>query len=343
MSTFANVYFGVPTPILRVNRQIYREAWGIFQLENFWTIVSVNKAGFGKELKARGFPIATGSHLEPHIKFPVMRVTVIFSSLKDHKQNDVLVVATAHLKPSMRALWTATGASEMEVLVHIQPPVTNKTPGRRELLRPFRRLRSIKRVAVWNAVLDRHVDLRLPGMTTTDEIDAILGELTAGIDSLYQHMEHKQWLDALAQAEDNSVLMNDSQVVYDPRLSGVKLGVDPATARARSPAAKHVMTANALGVAELALHMHQFPSTIRFVNFALRIFPALPFPGDELAQSIVFLFRALALVGMHEPDQAFTDIEKARALAPDSSELAAVSRAWQDKFGPLPNSVGVGS
>lgn len=49
-----------------------------------------------------------------NVKFPVMKVKVVFPSLENRKESDTLVVATVHFKQLIRALWTAKGASEME-------------------------------------------------------------------------------------------------------------------------------------------------------------------------------------------------------------------------------------
>lgn len=101
--------------ILLTNRQTYRDTWGVFQLENMWALVHFNKANVGKEMKDNGFPVASGDNLWLHVKFPVMKVTVVFPGLEDQKQSDTLVVATIYLKQLVRALWTAKGASEMDI------------------------------------------------------------------------------------------------------------------------------------------------------------------------------------------------------------------------------------
>lgn len=64
---------GYQIAILLTNRQTYREAWGIFQLQNVWTLVRFNKVGVGKEMKDRGFPVASGDNLWRRVKFPVMK------------------------------------------------------------------------------------------------------------------------------------------------------------------------------------------------------------------------------------------------------------------------------
>lgn len=170
---------GYQIAILLTNQQIYREVWGIFQLENIWTIIRFNKAGVAKEMKDHGFPIFSASNLWCHFKFPVLKVKIMFPTLKDQKQSDSLAVATVHLKQVMRALWTARGASEMEVVVNVQPPHTKNSPYEHCLLRPFFKLRSVKRLVILGVSAQGYIDDLTRAITTTDGINQTLGELAA--------------------------------------------------------------------------------------------------------------------------------------------------------------------
>lgn len=89
---------GYQISILRANAQIYREARDIFHLENFWTVVRVNKAGFGKEMKDHHFPVLTGGDVWRQVRCPVLKVTVTFASLPAQKQSEALLLATVHHK-----------------------------------------------------------------------------------------------------------------------------------------------------------------------------------------------------------------------------------------------------
>ena len=170
--------------ILQTNRQIYREAWGIFHLENSWTIIQVNKAGFGKDMKDHGFPVATAENIRRHVKFPVMEVNVIFPSLEDQTQSDDLAVATVHLKQVIRALWTAKGALEMEVTIHLQPARTKISPSERSLLRPFRKLSSIKRLDILGGSDNIYINELTRAVTSADSINQSIDKLTASVQCL---------------------------------------------------------------------------------------------------------------------------------------------------------------
>ena len=229
----------------------------MFQLENFWTVVKVNKPGFGKEMQDRGFPVAVASDLCPHVRFPVMKVTVIFPGPKDQFPSDSIIMASAHLKQLMRALWTATGASEMDVLIHIKPRLTNKWPSARRLLGPFFKLRGIKEVIIMGARERKYVEAVTSAITTTDGLHQSYAELAAGIKRLQGYIKAERWSRAVAEAERHAMLLSDCNIVYGQRFLGIEPGIHIHIANIRNRAAKEIMTAAAIGMAEVTLHLHQ--------------------------------------------------------------------------------------
>ena len=347
---------GYQISILRVNRQIYREAWGIFHLENFWTIVCVNKAGFGKDMKDRGFPVAVADDLCRHIRFPVLKVTVTFPSLEGQKQSDALVISTVHLRQLMRALWTAKGASEMTVMIDVQPPLTKNSPSAGCLLQPFFKLRSVKRVIILGMSKRRYLDELTRAVTTTNGINQAFGELTVGLKCLQWYIKAQRWGHAIAQAEKHSILMTDCRLMYGSCLVGMVPGLDAHTALSRCRAASEITIAADMGMAEVTLHLRQYATTVRFANSALRRIPNLarfrpvtavmpkvgvpPYhqllPPESEAKCNMHLILARSHMGLQQADLAFGDIQKARELMPTSVAVASVSTAWQAKFGPFP-------
>ena len=349
--------------ILLTNRQIYREAWGIFHLENTWTLVRINKAGIGKEIRDHGFPVATADNLQRHVKFPVMKVTVLFSSLDD-KQSDTLVVATVHLKQLMRALWTAKGASEMGVLIRVQPPLTKSSPDVHSLLRPFLKLRSIKRLVVCGVSEKEYIDELTGAITTTDGVHQSLGEIAASIKRLQRYVKAERRELIVAQAVKLSFLLTDCDNVYGSRMFGIGPGIDIDTAVARNQVAHEIMINTAMVFGEVTLSLGQYASAIIFAEQALDhishtsnfqhvapvhptavVLPCHQLPpltgiitsGNETKCNIL-LMRARAYMGMQRAEDAFHDIESAGELMPDSATLATISQAWQVTFGPVPGS-----
>lgn len=357
--------FGCQISILRANRQIYREAWGIFHLENFWTIVRVNKAGFGKEMKDRGFLVLPAGDLWLRTGFPVMKVKVDFPSLEDQEQNDVLAVASIHLKQLMRALWTAKGASEMEVMITIQPPLMDKSPSQRDLLEPFFKLRGIKRVSILGVSKQRDIDQLTRKITTTDGLNQTFNELTAGVRRLQRYIKARQWELAIGQAEKHAIRMTDCKTVYGNRFIGIERGLNNTTAVARGQAALEIIIATAIGFAEVTLCQYEYINTISFVRralYALHVFsrvsnflpgnpgthaivvppryPLLPITGtvpfENEIKCVLLLIRARAYMGIERGEPAMEDIQKARELMPNSMTLVSVSQTWHYMFGPYP-------
>ncbi|MCJ1266051.1 hypothetical protein MMC22_005933 [Lobaria immixta] len=341
---------GYQIAILLTNWQIYREAWGIFHIENYWTIIRVNKAGIGKNMIDHGFPVATTANLWRHVKFPVMKVMVTLPSLKDQKQSDYLVVATIHLKQLMRALWTAKGASEMEVRIELQPPQTKNSPGERYLLRPFFKLRSIKKPIVLGGSENAYVDELRRAITTTDGIRQTRGEVFASL-----------------KRQKLSFLNADYKTVYgNRRVIGMGPRLNMNTAMARNQIAKETLIATSMVSSGITLYLGPYASAIDSADLGLNavarvfVFPHVaPAPptivahpyhqllitaGNETA-CYMLVDRARAYIDMQRAEDALRDIKIARLLTPSTAGrgtssrlLALVSRSWQDSFGPLPSS-----
>lgn len=352
--------------ILRTNQQIYSEASNIFHLENFWVVVHVNKAGFGQEMKDNGFPVLLAGNLWRCVKFSALKVLVTFPSLDDQNQSDALVVPTVYLKQLVRALWTAKGASEMEVIVHVRRPLTNKSPKEGSLLRPFLQLRSIKRFVILRACGHEYMNERPRAVTTTetDGINQTFRELTAGLKYLQRCIKKKRWRVAMAQAEKHLKLMIDRRVVYGERFKGADPSLDSNLGTARAWAAHEINIASAMSLAEVNLHVHRYSTAITDADHALDLisrisifkyvapadptdaFPPCPqifsstgiFTSHKQTKCHILLIRAWGYMGLQQANDAFHDIERVRKLKPKDKKLrkklAIVSRAWQAMFNP---------
>ena len=345
--------------ILRANRQIYHEACSIFNLENFWTIVRVNKAGFGKQMKDRGFPIATAHDLWHGFRFPVMKVTVIFPTLVDQRQSDAFLIATDHLKQLMRVLWTAKGSSEIEVIIHVQPPLTNKSPSERHLLDPFLRLRSIKKITILGVSKHGYASQLTFKLMTRDGLTQTYADLMASIHHMQRFIKAQQWKQAILRAQKHAILLTDSKIVYGNRFVGVEPGLNINTSIARSHAANEIFVATTLGIAEVNLHVRQYNDAIHFAKRALTLlsrisvfnpalaaipimppnYPLLIITGTVTSvnnfKCYIHCIRARASMGMQQAENAMVDIEKAREFMPTSATLASVSEDWQARFGSV--------
>lgn len=365
---------GFQVSILRANRQIHLESWSIFHLENFWTVVRVNKAGFGKEMKDRGFAVATGRDLWRDIKLPVMRVTVSFPSLQGQEHSDTLLVASVHLAQLMRGLGTAKGASGMEVTIHVLPPPTGNPPDEGSLLAPFKKLRSIRRLTMLGVAKQTYVVQLTRAITTTNGITRTFDELTASVRSLQGYIEEERWGSAIPQAEKLATLMADCKTVYGNRFFGIETGLNINAAVARSQAARDITIAIAMGIAQVTLFMRQYGNTILFATHALELvngitaihpanpitaanpviivapnhplvtYPLFPListgtvPFENEVRCFILTIRARAYIGLRRGKKALNDIEKAQELMPNSLPLFSVSMMWDAMFDPIPGS-----
>lgn len=352
--------------ILFTNRQIYREAWGIFHLENTWTVVCFNKTGIVKEIKGRGFPVATADNLQRYVKFPVMKVAVVFPSLEDKKQSDTLVVATVHLKQLVRVLWTAKGASEMEVTIDIQPQWTKNSPDALSLLRPFLKLRSIKRLIICGVSETEYIEELTDAVTTTDGINQSLGEMAAIIKRLQRYVKARRMELVVALAAELFFMLIDCENVYDSRMFGDGDDVSIETTVARNLVSHEIMIDTAMVFGEITFSLGQPDRTICFADQALdynsyrssyqHLIPMLstvvdvvhpchqlpPLTGTITSRNetkcSILLMRARGYMAMGCANDALRDIESAREIMPDSTTLAGVSGAWEIMFGPVPGS-----
>ncbi|MCJ1424670.1 hypothetical protein MMC29_002558 [Sticta canariensis] len=351
--------------ILRTNWQIYHEASSIFNLENFWTIVRVNKAGFGKEMKDRGFPIMTADDLWCRFRFPVMKVTVRFPTLHCWGQCDAFLIATFHLKQLMRVLWTAVGSSEIEVMIQVQPPLTKNSPSERQLLVPFFRLVGIRKVIVSGVSDQGNIAKLTSAITTGIDIDRVHIGLMRSLCFLQGCVKEQRWGDAIAHTERHTTLLADCRTVFGNRIFGIEPGLNVNKAIARRSIAVEIFIAAALANAEVSLHQQIYTNAIRFATRALTLFhselvyyPAiaatlnvlvpprqfmlLPITGTTASLNEflcrILCVRAGAYIGTQKAGCAVRDINEARELMPTSSMLASVSEDWQARFGSVASS-----
>lgn len=323
--------------LLRVNHQIYCEARGIFHAENFWTLVLVNKANFGKEMKECGFPVLPVSDLCRRMRFFVMGIAVKFPILQN--QTDTLLVATAHFKQLVRALWTANGASEMEVKICIQPQRTNNSPCEHCLLRPFFNLRSIKRFVVFDGSEHEYINELACAITTTDGVDQTFKELTESLECLQRYIKAERWTHAVAQATKHSIIFQDCKIVYGNCLLGDGRNIDLSASVAREKRSKEIRLATAIALAEVTLYLGQYASTVEFADCAFDLavlasfFHPRSFFFDDEWRGSIFLIHARAYMGMQDGLLALCNLDCARDLMPNSVAVASAFQTWQFMFG----------
>lgn len=337
------------TSIFRLNRQVYHEATDIFWFQNFWTLVRVNKEGFGKEMKDSGFPIIllTADESWRQSAFPVLKVKVVFASLRSQNQSDLSLVPISQLQHLVRVLWTANGALEMVVKIKFQQPFRNPAVAERYLLRPFKKLRGIKEVIISGATEQKYIDELTGAISVTAKggIIQTFGELAKGAKLLENYIKTDRWEDAIDRAEEQATLVGDCLSVYYTRFIWMR-GLSINALRARTQAAQELILATTKGAAEITLHLQQYSDTVDFASLGLIAFdtiqpdteasPPQPITGttnfNRETRCEVLLLRARAYMGKREAQLAWSDIEQVRAMMPNSMGLAVTSRAWELMF-----------
>lgn len=282
-----------------------------------------------------------------------------FPGLEGQKQNDTIVVATIHLRKLMRALWTANGASGMEVMIDVLPAPTHKSPSEIDLLLHFSGLRDIKQVVVSGVSESRCIDQLTCVITAMDGVERSFAELYVYVEDLRGYIKAERWRHAVRRAKTLSILLNDCKIVYGNRFVGIEPGIKTTTAIACSRMSKDLFIATAMGIAEISLYQRKYPRAVRFADRALELFSRISFfqlfnlnvvtPPFNSFLSItgtvavenetkcsILLIRARAFMGMCKAMLALRDIEKARELVPNSVALASVSQAWHVMFDPIP-------
>lgn len=94
--------------LLRVNRQIFEEAYSVFCRENYWITVQSNRVQFLDCMIDKGFPIKR-SNGEPNIKDSILDLRAMFGKPSSSSRHGTCAVATQFAACLPRTLFTSTG------------------------------------------------------------------------------------------------------------------------------------------------------------------------------------------------------------------------------------------
>ena len=235
----------------------------------------------------------------------------------------------------------------MEVVLFVQPQLTNISPRKDELWRPFKKLRASRLVVAVNAATRVYLDpLRV--VSAPVDIDLSFRELTVGIERLQRYIDAGQWERAITQAENHATFLSDCKVVYGQRFYGIDPNISANVAVSRSNAAKKILIDGAVAPANVTLHLDQYANTVLFAKDALancrvtlypHVTPAHLAVLSSRGECSILLVRAAAYIGMERSEAALSDMEKVREFWPDCTTLVPLSQAWQEKFGLFLGSV----
>lgn len=309
--------------ILRVNHQLYQEALTIFQQENFWVLVRINKSGFGKQMKDLGFTVFPCANFT-HIKNPVLSVNAQFHSPFIITQSDCFVVSIMHLDQLFRVLWTVAGTEQMMVQFQRFLPSSRRSPDTILLLRRFLHLIGPK----WTFLVrgPRYNDMEISRMfrpsSSKEAIDLVLSATYARTEKTERYMEAGKWDKAVAMSQDSLYFYTDAQIIYGYHLmpSG-----GPYTAEERY---EQFMEPKSLGLrlmiafADIALHFRHYRRAVDFCRMGLISNPSNTASIRPAYKCWILTIRARAHAAQHMEQEAYLDFNSAAMWAPHIAALA---------------------
>ena len=292
--------------ILRVNRQVYKEAYPIFRDGNQWITFQCNKAGFSKDMKESGFNVIYCGNTR-HIKNPILKITAIFSSLLEKNENDTCVLSCYGIHQLPRVLWTAKGMEEMVLGLDVHPAVSKSPKNEDELMFLFNQLRGIRRVDVRGS--PRYAE-SLPKQVTLLYKDAadIRVDLDLCIGQFHMYKKRNRWGEAAAYCEATIAFLADCYKVYGSHFIEdnylLFMSIRSLTERI------------AMNLAEAKLQLFDYKLALKYAKYALRISP--DFSQNELR---LHLLHGQAYTGLKQNSKAMRALLDAQACKPTDSTI----------------------
>ena len=306
--------------ILRVSRQVYKEAHGIFQNENQWVVLGSNKPGFSEAIRDHGFNVVYCGEVE-HIKNPILIIAVIFPSLNLAEAINSCIMTTVDIDQLSRALWTAKGMEGM-VLQLILPPGLSESPNMEDILiEPFCLVRGIRHAEVTGSPKFAE---RLPKAAREpfENGAEILAEMAQVCSVVQSYKEQDRWIEAAEACELTITFLADCYKVYG---SNIIEDNDQVFAQIRLVAVKF-----ALDLSEARSCLRQYKLGLKYAEYALRISPVPP-PMFQIC-----LLRGQAYTGLKQHTEAMRDLLDAQERKPQDSAMLKALGTLKQSLDPDP-------
>ena len=305
--------------ILRVNRQVYKEAYPIFRDENHWITFECNKAGFSKDMKASGFNVVYCGDTR-HIENPVLQIAVFFPSLLERHEVDSCVLSCYGIHQFPRALWTAKGMEEMVLYIKLHPTVSKIPENEDGFMFLFKQLRGIEYAVVEGSP---KYEESLPKEVTRPYKDAadIRIDLQVCIQQFKTFKEENRWTEAASHCESTIAFLADCYKVYGSQF------IEDNDLVFNSIRSLTVQIAMDLAVAKL--HVSDYQLGLKYARYALRITTDLSHNGfclHLLHGLCLHLLLGQAYMGLKQYPKAMMALLNAQACNPtDSAIIQALS------------------
>jgi len=312
--------------ILSTCRQIYAEASSVFPLENTLIMVRVNKAGYGKAIKERGFGVVYRGNVD-HIKHPVLKVSVEFPSLKSRNGEDTFVISPVSLTQLPRALWTTKGLEEMILSLELHPIFASRPANEEDdLLFCFHQIRGLRKLNLKGVQQKKYIKgmpnaLKAPYKHGKE----ILKDLEFGLLAPQHAVQHRNWalLVAADHIEATIAFLADCYKIY-----GEDFVCD--NNQNHEKICKTAINL-AAGLAQLRLRVGQYESVIKYATLAQRILPIADHSKVDL-----LLMRGEAYEALGQDVKLMKDLLEAQQLMPENKLVTVELTKLKKRLDPDP-------
>ena len=310
--------------MLRLNQQVHDEAWTIFARENNWITITINKLGYGAEMKKRGFGVVYCGKLD-HITSPVLKVSIEFPSLRSRREKDTFAMTAAGLNRLPRALWTTVGMREMELRLELHPLFAT-VPAKKEdeVLNCFYQLRGIRKVTLKGGNQKKHKQM-IPTelIRPHDDADDISRDLKLVVQFINEGWKSSERQELAELAESTIAFLSDCFKVYGNQFMAEDGKVFEAIAYATIRLAE--------GIAQARMELHEHRSVIKYATYAMCI---LPITRKRRASLLILRGEAHGAIG--ENMKQMRNLLEAQELTPNDQSVTKKFVALKKSLHPDP-------
>ncbi len=310
--------------ILVTCRQIHAEASAIFALENTWITVRVNKAGYGKALKERGFGVVYCGNVD-RFPNPVLKVSIVFPSLQSQHEEDTFVMSPVSLLQLPRALWTTKGLEEMVLSLEVHRIFTARpADDEDDLLECFYQIRGLHKLILRGIQQKKYLrDMPSALQAPYKDGNEILKDLRQALLAFKYAHRHKNWEALANRVEASFAFLADCYKIYGSQFVNGK-------GETYKEICKTIIDL-AAGIAQLRLRVGEYDSVIKYATLAQTIMPIAPHSKVDL-----LIMRGEAYEALGQDVKLMKDLLEAQKLMPENKTVTAELGKLKKRLDPHP-------
>ncbi len=317
--------------LLRVNRQIYDEASGIFAEENPWIFINTTKKRLSQDLRDHGYGVIRcggEKEIRQMIKFPVVEMSIYFPRPHEtrapyqthgpHRHDGMIrfAVSTAGINQLPRALWTLKHSCLMGIFYDTSPNYTRFPKAAREVVNAFSRL---QKFGIPHPILPSgpkcrvHLPHRLRFGTTESDIHT---ELQHALTATDRYTTQGKWQEVENLCEASLAYLTDCSKIHGRT-------IHTSTEITQSTAA--IVAALAIRLQQAKFLHKDYKAAIKYCSYVLmlRQFQVngtniISFGRSVLAR--ILMNRGQAYLGLRQGFNAMGDFLQAQILRPGDDD-----------------------